>query len=309
MTISGPWPELPWTEWKDTCATLHMWTQIVGKTRLAFTPLENHWWEVPLYVSARGLTTSAIPWAGGILDAEFDFIEHRLLLRTSTGATRQMKLEPRSVADFYREYMRLLGELGIEFKMYPVPVEIPDPVPFAKDTVHASYDPEYAHRFWQVLLRVDTVLKEFRSGFVGKSSPVHFFWGSFDLAVTRFNGKRAPARPDADPITREAYSHEVISCGFWPGNGGFGTPAFYCYAAPEPAGLKDRKISPDAAYYDPELKEFVLKYDDVRTSAAPERVLLDFCQSTYDAAASLAQWDGENLERRDKSNASGRSAL
>ncbi|MEO8724681.1 MAG: DUF5996 family protein, partial [Acidobacteriaceae bacterium] len=203
----------------------------------------------------------------------------------------------RSVADFYAEYIKNLGELGIEPHLYTMPVEVADPIRFTEDQTHASYDPEWAHRFWQVLLRVDTVFKQFRARFVGKSSPVHFFWGSFDLAVSRFNGRRAPDRPGADAVTREAYSHEVISCGFWPGNGGFGAAAFYCYAAPEPDGLKEQTIRPAAAYYDRKLNEFILKYDDVRTSRDPEQAILDFCQSAYEASANLAKWDRAALER------------
>ncbi|HJY05603.1 MAG TPA: DUF5996 family protein, partial [Bryobacteraceae bacterium] len=224
------WPPLPWDEWKDTASTLHMWTQIVGKTRLALTPLENHWWNVPFYVSAHGLSTSAMPYEGDLFEIEFDFVHHQLHVRVSSGAARSLALRPQSVASFYDEYTSLLRSLGIEVKIHPTPVEISDPIPFRQDNQHASYDSEYAHRFWLILSRADVLFKNFRASFLGKASPVHFFWGSFDLAVTRFSGRPAPPRPNADAITREAYSHEVISAGFWPGNGGFGAPAFYCYA-------------------------------------------------------------------------------
>lgn len=292
------WPALPWDEWKDTCETLHMWTQIVGKTRLAFAPLENHWWESTLYLSAHGLSTSAIPCGDFIFDIEFDFVDHQLRIRTSNGQSRGIRLYAHSVADFYAEYVEALRQVGIDPHLYTMPVEVSAPIRFTEDRTHASYDPEWAHRFWQVLFHVDTAFKQFRARFVGKSSPVHFFWGSFDLAVTRFNGRRAPERPGADPVTREAYSHEVISCGFWPGNGGFGAPAFYCYAAPQPDGLKEQTVRPSAAYYDRKLNEFVLKYDDVRASSDPAQAILDFCQSAYEAAANLAQWDRPALERQ-----------
>jgi hypothetical protein len=295
---SGPWPALPWNEWKDTCETLHMWTQIVGKTRLACAPLENHWWEVPLYVSARGLTTSAVPYSDFIFDIEFDFIKQHLHIRKSSGEESSIPLFARSVADFYAEYIETLRKLGIDVHLYAKPAEVSDAIPFEEDRTHKSYDGEWAKRFWQVLYRVDTVFKRFRAGYLGKSSPVHFFWGSFDLAVTRFSGRPAPPRPGADAITREAYSHEVISCGFWPGNGGFGAPAFYCYASPEPNGWKEQTVRPPAAYYDGTLKEFILKYDDVRASNDPEQALLDFCQSTYESAANLAKWNRDELERK-----------
>jgi hypothetical protein len=275
-----------------------MWTQIVGKTRLACAPLENHWWEVALYVSARGLTTSAVPCSDFIFDIEFDFIKQHLHIRKSSGEESSIPLFARSVADFYAEYMETLRKLGIEAHLFAKPVEVSDAIPFEEDRTHKSYDGEWAKRFWQVLYRVDTVFKRFRAGYVGKSSPVHFFWGSFDLAVTRFSGRPAPPRPGADAITREAYSHEVISCGFWPGNGGFGTPAFYCYASPEPNVWKAQTVRPSAAYYDGTLKEFLLKYDDVRTSNDPEQAILDFCQSTYDSAANLAKWNRDELERK-----------
>ncbi len=291
------WPALPYAAWKDTCATLHMWTQIVGKVRLALSPYLNHWWEVPLYVSARGLTTSPIPYAAGIFEVEFDFIEHVLRIETSTGETELLDLKPRSVADFYREFMATLKSMGIDVKIWPMPVEIPNPIRFDQDTTHASYDPVYAERFWRILVAVDKVFKEFRGRFIGKDSPVHFFWGSFDLAVTRFSGRPAPERPGADPVTKEAYSHEVSSVGWWPGGGDVANPAFYSYAAPEPAGVKEYKVIPPQAAYSDQLKEFVLSYDDVRTAADPRSALLDFCQSTYEAAANLAKWDRAALER------------
>jgi hypothetical protein len=274
-----------------------MWTQIVGKTRLALSPPLNHWWNVALYVSPRGLTTSLIPYGPEGFDLEFDFIEHRLLLRTSWGDTRVLALRKESVAEFYDEYFALLKSLGITVNINPKPVEVSAPIPFQKDQQHHSYDPDYAHRFWRILLQTDPVFKRFRGAFLGKASPVHFFWGSFDLAVTRFSGRRAPERPGADLITREAYSHELISAGFWPGNGGFNAPAFYCYASPEPPGFADESVRPAAAYYDRNLKEFILKYDDVRNSATPEKDLMEFLESTYDAGARLAHWDRESLER------------
>ena len=295
---SALWPELPLEAWKDTYATLHMWTQIVGKVRLALSPKINHWWEVPLYVTSLGLTTSPIPYDGGIFEIHFDFIHHKLFMRTSQDAERVIALRPRSVADFYKEFMRCLESLGIHVKIWKMPCEVPNPIAFDQDTEHASYDPEYANRFWRILVATDEIFKEFRSRFIGKSSPVHFFWGSFDLAVTRFSGRRAPARPSADIITREGYSHEVISVGFWPGDGEvIKDAAFYAYAAPEPAGFKDSAVQPPQAFYSAEKNEFFLMYEDVRRSKSPEQALLDFCQSTYDAGANLAHWDRAELER------------
>jgi hypothetical protein len=275
-----------------------MWTQIVGKVRLALSPLVNHWWEVALYVSARGLDTSPIPCQDGIFEIRFDFIDHKLIIQTSWGATRSISLRPRSVADFYAEFMSALRSLGIEVKIWTMPVEVPNPIRFEDDTQHASYDPEYAHRLWQILVQCDTIFKEFRSRFIGKDSPVHFFWGSFDLAVTRFSGRRAPERPDADVITREAYSHEVISAGFWPGSGEVKDPAFYAYAAPEPSGFAEQKVQPPAAFYHPKMKEFILMYDEVRESNSPRETLLSFLQSTYEAGANLGHWDRKELERQ-----------
>jgi hypothetical protein len=291
------WPALPWNEWKDTAATLHMWMQIVGKTRLVFTPLENHWWNVPFYVTPRGLSTSSMSCHDLLFDIEFDFVEHRLQVRVTSGETKSIALRPQSVAAFYGEYLSLLRSFGIDVKINPKPVEIADPIPFAEDHQHASYDKEFASRFWRILRRSDTLFKRFRARFIGKSSPVHFFWGSFDLAVTRFSGRPAPPRPGADAITREAYSHEVISAGFWPGNGGFGVPAFYAYAAPEPVGLANEQIHPAQAFYSTDLKEFILKYDDVRTLSSADDAVLEFLQSSYEGAARLAGWDRSALER------------
>jgi hypothetical protein len=291
------WPPLPWEQWKDTATTLHMWMQMVGKTRLALTPRENHWWNVPLYVTPRGLSTWSIPYHDDLFDIEFDFVDHHLHVRVTSGESKSIALRPQSVASFYGEYLDLLRSLDIDTNINPKPVEVADPIPFAEDHQHASYDKEYVDRFWRILQRSDTLFKRFRARFLGKSSPVHFFWGSFDLAVTRFSGKPAPPRPGADAITREAYSHEVISAGFWPGNGGFGAAAFYCYAAPEPVGLDKEQVLPDAAFYTRELNEFVLKYDDVRRANSPEDAVLEFLQSSYEAAANLARWDRTALER------------
>ncbi|GCE26912.1 hypothetical protein KDA_23960 [Dictyobacter alpinus] len=291
------WPALPFTSWQDTCETLHLWTQIVGKVRLGLCPPTNHWWQSTLYLSARGLTTSPIPYPGGIFEISFDFIGHKLLIETSQGERKILPLAPRSVATFYREVMDALKELHIPVRINPLPNEIKDPIPFDQDEIHAAYDPVMVERFWRILLQTDTIFKEFRGRFIGKSSPVHFFWGSFDLAVTRFSGQKAPERPGADLITREAYSHEVISCGFWPGNADFPQPAFYTYAAPEPAGLGSAAIKPAKAFHNADLAEFFYLYDDMRQEAEPEQALLDFLQSTYAAAADLAHWDRAALER------------
>jgi hypothetical protein len=274
-----------------------MWTQIVGHVRLSLTPLENHWWNVPLYVSARGLTTSPIPYQYKWFQIDFDFIDHKLLIATSEGQIREFDLVPQTVADFYQKVMRGLAELGIEVKIHSKPDEVADPIPFAEDRVHKSYDAKYANRFWRILGQVEKCFKEFRSEFIGKCSPVHFFWGSFDLAVTRFSGRRAPERPGADVITREAYSHEVISAGFWPGGGNITDPAFYCYAAPQPAGFENAVVKPEAAYYTKELNEFLLPYEAVRRADSPEATLMDFLHSTYEAGATLAKWDRGELER------------
>jgi len=291
------WPALPLAEWEPTRATLHMWTQMVGKLRLALSPRVNHWWEVPLYVSARGLTTSAIPYQRGILEAEFDFIAHVLRFTTSLGEIKTIALVPRSVSDFYREFQSTLESLGIDARIWPMPVEIPDPIRFDQDATHASYDPAYANRFWRILVTVDAICKEFRARFIGKASPVHFFWGSFDLAATRFSGRAAPERAGADRIMREAYSHEVSSVGWWPGNGGFDAPMFYAYAAPQPPGFDSAPVRPAQAFYHKQLGEFLLRYDDVRAANDPRSMLLDFMQSTYEAAANLGNWDRAALER------------
>jgi hypothetical protein len=290
------WPTLPLESWKETCATLHMWTQIVGKVRLTLTPLVNHWWNVPLYVSARGLTTSRIPYGERAFELWFDFIEHKLVLETSDGMVKTLELASRSVADFYREFMEMLRSAGIEVKIWRMPVEIPNPIAFDQDQVHKSYDRAAVEKFWRILLSVDTVFNQFRAGFIGKSSPVHFFWGSFDLAVTRFSGRRAPDKPGADRLTREAYSHEVSSVGFWPGSD-VKDAAFYSYMAPAPQEFADARVRPDAAYYDKQLGEFLLMYEDVRKAASPTGLLIDFCQSTYEAGANLGNWDRKSLER------------
>lgn len=290
-------PPLPLDSWKDTQATLHMWMQIVGKIQLKLTPLVNHFWNVTFLLTSRGLETQAMHYRGGTLQIRFDFVDHQLVFSTSNGETRSLALRPQSVAEFYREVMQTLAEMGVAVKIWPVPVELPEPIPFEKDTVHAAYDREAVERFWRIFSWADAVLKEFRAGFIGKCSPVHFFWGSFDLAVTRFSGRRAPERPDADSITREAYSHEVSSAGLWPGGGGIAGPAFYSYAAPEPAGFAQQPIEPAKAFYDPNLKEFLLLYDDVRQAPSPRGALMEFLQTTYNAAADLAHWERKALER------------
>lgn len=293
------WPALKFGEWRDTCATLHMWTQVIGKIRLKQTPLVNHWWNVPLYVSARGLTTSAMSYDQRIFEIEFDFIDHELVLKCSDGAEKHLALRPQSVAEFYAEVMSALRELGLTIEIWSMPVEVANPIRFEDDHEHASYDAEYANRFWRVLVKIDEVLKEFRARFIGKVSPVHFFWGSFDMAVTRFSGKVAPERPGADLITREAYSHEVISHGFWPGNNDM-EAAFYSYTAPEPPGLSEATVRPSATFYSKEQKEFFLLYEEVRkpdSSSSPEKKLWDFLQTTYEAGANLAGWDRAALER------------
>lgn len=297
------WPELILEEWQDTLATVHMWTQIVGKIRMKLTPLVNHWWNVPLYVSARGLTTSPMHYEDRIFEIEFDFIGHKLRVDCSDGALTTLDLRPQSVADFYKELMGALDGLGIELKIWTMPVEVPSPfsavreaIRFEDDQAHKSYDADYVNRFWRALVNVDDVFKDFRARFIGKVSPVHFWWGSFDHAVTRFSGRTAPPREGADKITVEAYSHEAISHGFWPGGNGF-QASFYAYAAPEPAGFGEAKVKPEAAFYSAEVKEFFLPYDAVRQSPSPESTLMDFCQSTYEAGAELANWDRKALER------------
>src|SRR5579871_1846079 len=290
-------PALPLESWKDTLETLHMWTQVIGKVRLELCPLVNHFWNVTFYLTARGMTTSAMPYQGGTVEIQFDFIEHQLRIETSNGATSAMALEAQSVADFYEKFSAALHDLGVAVKIWTVPCEIPNPIRFEQDRIHASYDPVAVNKFWRILVWVDQVFKEFRADFLGKVSPVHFFWGSFDLAVTRFSGRPAPPRPGADAITREAYSHEVSSVGFWPGGGPVPGAAFYSYAAPETQGFKEANVRPPAALYDKQLNEFLLMYDAARTSASPTASLLDFCQSTYESAANLGKWDRSTLER------------
>ena len=295
------WPELTLSEWDDTRATLHMWTQVVGKVRLALEPMVNHWWQVPLYVSARGLTTSLMPAGGRGLEMEFDFVDHVLDIRTSAAEARRVALQPRSVADFYAATMAALDSLGIGVSILPRPVEVPESIPFAQDDKHRSYDPDAAARFWSALVQARRVMTDFRGRFLGKASPVHFFWGGFDLAVTRFSGREAPRHPGgvpncADWVMELAYSHELSSCGFWPGASAEGS--FYAYAYPEPPGFADWKVQPDAAYYDRDLGEFLLPYSAVRTAEDPDATLMSFLQSTYDAAAELGHWDREALETR-----------
>ena len=299
------WPPLPLDAWRDTYATLHRWLQIVGKTRLALSPMENHWWNVALYLTARGLGTSPMPAGEQSIDVELDFVTHQLCVRSTSGDVRSAPLRPHSVADFHEEYLALLDDLGVDPKIYPRPVEMPDPVvPFDEDREHASYDADAAHRCWQILSSTDRVLKQFRGDFVGKCSPSHFWWGAFDLACTRFSGRTAPRYSGGVPncpsyVMLEAYSHECISAGWWPGSVGAAVaePAFYAYAYPEPAGCPEAPIEPAAARYDSTLREWILPYDAVRTSADPEAMLLEFLSSTYDAAASRGKWDRAALER------------
>jgi hypothetical protein len=300
-THSDVWPDLPYAAWKDTCATLQLWTQIVGKIRLARTPWLNHSWHVTLYVSGRGLTTSPIPFGERTLEIEFDFIDHVLWLRTNDGHFRQVVLQPQPVAMFYTEVMAALDGLGMSVRINQTPSEIADGIRFSEDSVHAAYDPEYANRFWRVLAQVHRVFSLFRTAFLGKASPVHFFWGSFDLAVTRFSGRRAPTHPGGVPnlpnaVAQEAYSHEVSSAGFWPGGGAIDYAAFYSYAYPAPEGFADAPVRPAAALWSKELGEFLLSYDAVRTAGDPDAALMNFLQSTYEAAADLAKWDRAALE-------------
>ncbi len=301
MGVEERWPTLDWPQWQAAGDTLHMLTQIVGKTRLALTPMQNHWWNVPLYVTARGLSTSVMPLpTGDALDIEFDFRAHRLSFRHSAGITDFLPLQSQTVAEFYAAYRRVLQDLGVDVAINPLPVEVADGIRFEQDTVHRDYDLDAAQRFWQVLSQTDRLLKKFSTRFYGKISPVHFFWGSFDLAVTRFNGRRAPPRPGADAIQAEAYSHECISAGFWPGNGGYGRPAFYTYAAPVPAAWTGGRAEPSLAglgAFDNTLGEFILDYDSMRAADDPEQVLLDFLQASYSACADAAGWDRTNLDR------------
>jgi uncharacterized protein DUF5996 len=301
-TAIEPWPPLPYAGWKDTLATLHLWTQIVGKIRLVQSPWLNHSWHVPLYVTSRGLTTSPIPYGTRSFTLAFDFLEHWLRIEPDTGPIETVALIPRTVADFYQELFARLRALGFAITIRPMPCEIPDPIPLDQDRQHASYDPQYAERFWRVLQQSDRVLKAFRARFQGKASPVHFFWGSFDLAVTRFSGRTAPPHPGGVPhlpdwVAREAYSHEVSSCGFWPGGEALPEPVYYAYAYPEPEGFKTAPVRPEGASYHAGLGEFVLPYEGVRRSPARDETLLEFLQSTYEAAADRAGWDRPALER------------
>jgi len=293
----GEWPTLDCEQWKDTAETLHMCMQVVGKTRLALTPLQNHWWNATFHVTARGLTASAMPIDKGLLDVEFDLMSHEVVCRTSAGEIRKVALRAVPVAQFFGQFFATLASLGVAVRINPMPVEVENPIRFDLDTVHCSYDRDAVVRFWHTLRIADTLLKRFSTNFYGKISPVHFFWGSFDLAVTRFNGRRAP-QPPTDPIQREAYSHEVISAGFWPGNGGYGRAAFYCYAAPGPEGL-DRTVISAKGGFNAKLGEFILDYDDARTAADPAETVLEFLEQTYSVAANRANWDRPNLDRTD----------
>ena len=295
--MTSSWPELRLDDWRDTYDTLHMWTQVVGKVAMALTPRINHFWNVSFHVTARGLSTHRLTADERAFSIAFDFVDHRLLIQCSDGGGDAIPLRPQSVAAFYGEVMKRLRALGVNVRIWTMPVEVPNPIRFEEDDVHTSYDPASASAFWHALVSMTPVFEEFRSRFLGKSSPVHFFWGSFDLASTRFSGRPAPARPDADPITREAYSHEVISHGFWPGGGAVDQPAFYAYAAPEPAGLRQATVRPGAASYNTTLSEFILPYDEVRRAASPRNQLTAFLESTYDAAADLGRWDRVLLER------------
>ena len=292
------WPPLPLDAWRETYATLHMWTQVVGKVCLALMPPANHFWNIAFQISARGLVTPAIPIDHRALTITFDFVDHQLVMQCSDGGGVRIPLEPRTVAEFYRLVMEALHRLGVDVRIWPMPVEVADPIRFDRDEVHRAYDAQSAHTFWQILVRIKPVLERFRCEFVGKCSPVHFFWGSFDVAVTRFSGRRAPERPGADAMTREAYSHEVISHGFWPGGGAVAEPAFYAYAVPEPSGLKEAAVRPAAAFYSRDFNEFILPYEAVRLATSPADDLTAFLASTYEAAATLGGWPRAELERK-----------
>jgi hypothetical protein len=294
--VDDRWPALPYDAWKDTYATLHLWAQIVGKVALAHAPPINHSWAIAFQITPRGLATRTLPHGRRAFTVEFDFIDHQLIVRVSDGAVRTLPLQPRTVADFYRVLMGTLGELGLAVKIWPVAVELPAPVRLDEDTTHGDYDPEAAHRCWRILVHAERVFTAARCEFYGKTSPVHFFWGAFDLAVTRFSGRLAPPR-EGPAFMREAYSHEVISHGFWPGAAVLPEPVFYAYAVPEPTGLKDAPVAPEAAYYHRELGEFVLPYDAVRTAALPDHALHQFVSTTYQQAATLGGWDRTALER------------
>ncbi|HXW14861.1 MAG TPA: DUF5996 family protein [Terriglobia bacterium] len=296
------WPSLPLESWSDTYATLHMWTQIVGKIRLVQSPWVNHSWHVTLYVTSKGLTTSPIPYRTRTFQIEFDFLNHQLVIQTSDGRIGTLPLQPQSVAEFYRRLMEEMGKLDLPVAIYKRPNEVPDPINFDQDESHRAYDRDYVNRYWRILVQADRVLKEFRARFIGKASPVHLFWGSMDLAVTRFSGRRAPQHRGGIPnlpdwVTQEAYSQEVSSCGFWAGGGAIPYAAFYSYAYPEPEGFSKAPVNPKEAFYSTDFREFILPYDIVRQSEAPDQTLLDFCQSTYEAAANLAHWDRRSLER------------
>jgi hypothetical protein len=298
---AAAWPELPYAAWKDTCATLHLWTQIVGKVRLKLTPWLNHSWHVTLYVTARGLSTGPMPADGRELEIEFDFLDHVLWLRTTDGHFRQIMLRPVSVAEFYGDVMHALSALGVAVRINEMPSEIPDAIRFSADRTHAAYDADYANRHFRVLLATHRVFSHFRTGFLGKVSPVHFFWGSFDLAVTRFSGRPAPLIKShtpglSDAVAREAYSHEVSSAGFWPGGGPIDYAAYYSYAYPEPEDFSEAKVRPAQAFYFKDFGQFILPYDAVRTASDPEATLMAFLQSTYEAAADLGKWDRQALE-------------
>lgn len=301
MTVER-WPALPLAQWEDTRATLHLWTQIVGKVRLALAPMVNHWWQAPLYVSARGLTTSAIPYAGGVVELTFDFQDEVLRIRTSAGASRAVALAPRTVADFHGDVLSTLLDVGVRAHITRTPVEMENVIPFDEDETHASFDAEAARRFWRVLIDVDRVLNEFRGGFIGKCSPVHFWWGSFDIAVTRFSGRTAPQHPGgipnvADYVMQEAYSHECMSVGWWPGGGLVPEPAFYAYSYPEPDGCSAAQVSPSAAYYHPEMREWILPYEAARTAQDPDAEVMSFLESTYGTVARFGNWDRAALDR------------
>ena len=307
MTLSASarahaWPSLPLDAWSDTYATLHLWTQIVGKVRLALSPWINHSWHVTLYVTARGLSTSPIPYGVRTFQIDFDFIAHQLTVQSSDGGVATLALRPQSVASFYRSLMDEMATLDLRVDIHTLPNEVAEPIRFDRDETHRAYDPDYANRFWRVLVQADRVFKSFRTRFIGKCSPVHFFWGAPDLAVTRFSGRRAPEHPGGVPhlpdwVTREAYSHEVSSCGFWAGGGPVPYAAFYAYAYPEPSGFAQARVRPAAAFYSGDLREFVLPYDSVREAGSPDDALLEFLQTTYEAAANLGKWDRATLER------------
>ncbi len=299
---NSQWPDLPLAAWSDTCDTLQLWTQIVGKVRIALTPLINHWWNATFHVTARGLAAPAMPYRGRTLDVAFDFVQHRLDIETSDGRAEALELKPMAVADFYAAFMAALRRLGIDVHIWTMPSEIENAIPFEKDRTHAQYDPVHVQKFWQAVVQADRVMTEFRARFLGKASPVHFFWGSFDLAVTRFSGRTAPPPQSVTPnvasrVMAEAYSHEVSSCGFWPGNGGYGRAAFYVYAYPEPEGYGDARLKTAGGFYDKNVGQFILPYDAVREAGDPDALLLGFLQETYAAAADLAKWDRKALER------------